>query len=130
MKFVKKTDLIVICAILLIGLGLLWYYSSVTSDNVSAEIYFDGKHVKTVELNLSEEQSFSISEVPEVVFTVYPDKTVAFTLSDCPDKICVNTGKIGNPGQIAACVPNRVYVRIVGSDGSSPDLVIKNNHGK
>ena len=32
--------------------------------------------------------------------------------SDCPDKICVNTGWLSEPGQTAVCMPNRVTVTI------------------
>lgn len=37
--------------------------------------------------------------------------------SDCPDQVCVLTGWLSRPGQIAACVPGRLLVRIV-SDGA------------
>ena len=131
MKFVKKTDITVIAVILLLGAGMFWYFGTSASDKVTAEIYYQDKRVKTISLDGKEEKSFSIQELPHIVFTVHTDKTISFTESDCPDKVCVNTGRIGKPGQIAACVPNRVYVKIVSSEQSgSPDLVIKNYHGK
>ena len=34
--------------------------------------------------------------------------------SPCPLQICVRTGTIRRAGQVAACVPNRVAVRVVG----------------
>ncbi len=34
--------------------------------------------------------------------------------SPCPLQICVRTGEIRRPGQVAACVPNRVAVRVMG----------------
>jgi len=33
--------------------------------------------------------------------------------SDCRDKICLSMGKISKPGQWAACLPNRVFVKII-----------------
>ncbi len=40
--------------------------------------------------------------------------------SDCPRRICVNTGWIKTPGQVIACVPNKVLVEI--NSGGSPFL--------
>jgi len=40
--------------------------------------------------------------------------------SPCPDKLCVHMGSVSRPGQWAACMPNRVFVRI---DGSVPHEV-------
>jgi hypothetical protein len=32
--------------------------------------------------------------------------------SDCPDKICVNSGWVQNCGQVAACLPNGVLIMV------------------
>lgn len=32
----------------------------------------------------------------------------------CPDKVCVNTGRISKKGQSIVCVPNRIVVTIEG----------------
>jgi len=34
--------------------------------------------------------------------------------SDCRDGICVTMGRISEPGEWVACLPNRVIVRVVG----------------
>ena len=36
-----------------------------------------------------------------------------FVCSDCPDQICVRSGFISQPGQMAVCLPNRVSLLIV-----------------
>ncbi|MBQ3686478.1 MAG: NusG domain II-containing protein [Treponema sp.] len=38
--------------------------------------------------------------------------TVRFLDSPCPGKTCVMTGALSEPGQWAACLPNKVFVRI------------------
>ncbi len=35
--------------------------------------------------------------------------------SPCPLQLCVQAGRIGLPGQVVACLPNRVAVRLVGT---------------
>ncbi len=37
--------------------------------------------------------------------------------ADCPDKVCENSGKISRVGERVVCLPNRVYVEIVGERG-------------
>lgn len=40
----------------------------------------------------------------------------AITQSDCPTGQCVQTGFIGSPGQISACMPNETWIEILGSE--------------
>lgn len=37
--------------------------------------------------------------------------------ADCPDKVCVHTGKIKYEGQTIVCLPNRLSVTVRGTDG-------------
>ena len=41
--------------------------------------------------------------------------------SPCPDKLCVLAGKLDKTGQWAACLPNRVFVSIEGSEDEEID---------
>ena len=36
--------------------------------------------------------------------------------ADCPDKVCVKTGKIKSPGQTVVCLPHRVVIEITGDN--------------
>jgi len=44
--------------------------------------------------------------------------------SDCPRKICVNTGWIKTPGQVIACVPNKVLVEMKSAGSTFLDAVV------
>jgi len=39
---------------------------------------------------------------------------VRFLSSPCPLQLCVRSGRVARPGAVAACLPNRVAVRILG----------------
>ncbi|MDW7711860.1 MAG: NusG domain II-containing protein [Deferrisomatales bacterium] len=43
--------------------------------------------------------------------------------SPCPDKLCVAAGPVTRPGQVVACLPNRVALRVVGADEGGVDAV-------
>jgi len=40
--------------------------------------------------------------------------------ADCPDRVCVVTGWLSRPGQLAACVPGRLLVRMVDASEGDP----------
>jgi len=51
---------------------------------------------------------------------------IRFQKSDCPDQICVHTGFISKPGQVSACIPAQVLVRITGgTPNNDVDIIIK-----
>ncbi len=51
------------------------------------------------------------------------DKSVRVIDSDCPEKICVKTGKIRNAGEFIVCVPNKVVVKIQGDRPNHFDVI-------
>jgi len=52
------------------------------------------------------------------------DGKIRFQESNCPDQVCVNTGFVHRAGEIAACVPAGVLVRIVGEyKADDPDFI-------
>ena len=126
MKFAKKMDIIIIVAIILFSITFWVLYNNIFSTKGAfAEIYCKSELVRTVDLAEGKEYSFSIPEEPYVVFTVYADGSIAFTKSDCSDKVCINTGRLYKTGQIAACLPNQIYIKIVNPDESEePDIII------
>ena len=43
--------------------------------------------------------------------------------SDCPIKICIKTGTISVSGQWIACLPHRIFIRIIGEHGKNIDTI-------
>lgn len=50
--------------------------------------------------------------------------SVRVTDADCPDRICVSTGAVSAPGEVVACVPNGVVLRVEGS-GDELDVRVR-----
>ncbi|MEA4822811.1 MAG: NusG domain II-containing protein [Clostridiaceae bacterium] len=128
-KFAKKSDIIIIAAFISVGI-LLWIFFGGLfggSNGLRAEIYYKSELIKTVDLTEGKEESFSVEGVPTVVFHLYTDGSIAFIKSDCPDQICVRSGRLRKVGQMAACLPNQLYMKIVGSapgNSDEPDMII------
>jgi hypothetical protein len=128
MKFARKTDFIIIVILVAAGIIAWAFYQGVFNrSGTAAEIYYNSERVMTVDLSQGKDESFSLKEVPGIVFHKFPDGSISFIESDCPDKVCVKTGRLHSVGQMAACLPNKVYIKIVGkgsSNTSAPDVVI------
>ncbi|NLV50650.1 MAG: NusG domain II-containing protein [Clostridiales bacterium] len=127
MKFAKKTDMLIIASIVLFCVVFWLVYRGVyAKPGKYAEIYHNSQQVKKVELQSGSEYVFSVPQSPEVVFRVYSDGSIAFLSSDCPDKVCIRAGRLSRAGQYAACLPNRLYIKIVSGDGDpgEADIII------
>lgn len=128
MKFFRKTDVKVIVALLAVSIILLSYNHFFTKDGeAKAEIYLESELVKTVSLSEHKDTTFSIEGKPAVIFHLYEDDSIAFVESDCPDKVCIHSGRLHIIGQSAACLPNGIILKIVPTDGngySENDVVI------
>jgi hypothetical protein len=119
--FYKKTDILIILLLLLAG-GAMWAIRRATlPEGVAfAQIYYNGVLVSTIDLTTGQDRAFSIPEHEDVVFRVTADGGIRFESSDCPDKICVNSGTLYLAGESAACIPNGLILKLV-SDNENPD---------
>lgn len=112
-----------IVSVLAIGFLLLFIRQcgSGPADN-NARIYAEITHNGTAyTVYLDEDKTFSLPSAPHVVFEINNGR-IAFTESDCPDRICIRTGFISLPGQMAACLPNRLVMVILGEDGNADGI--------
>ena len=44
--------------------------------------------------------------------------------ADCPDRICVGTGRVSRPGQTIVCLPAKVTVTVVGKEADDADFIV------
>ena len=76
-------------------------------DALQAEIYSDGKLVKTVALSV--DQEFTVDDKNTVTVQ---DGKIAVTWANCPDGYCVRRGFCSSGGDIV-CLPNRLVIKFV-----------------
>ena len=70
--------------------------------------------------NLNENKRIEVSEHNIVVIE---GGKVYMEWADCPDKLCINQGKIAKTGQTIICLPNKVMVTIKGEAGEYDAIV-------
>lgn len=121
MKLFKRTDFIIILAVLLAA-ALISIPKILKSDRLTAEIYVDGKLSETVDLSAVEkEYKIKPKAVPAVEITVNKGE-IYFSHAECRDKLCVKSGKLTSGGETAACLPARVVISVK-SDKTKNDVM-------
>ncbi|MGE5614698.1 MAG: NusG domain II-containing protein [Bacillota bacterium] len=125
MKLFGRADIVLIVLVAAVSAAVWLINRSIHSGKAArAEIYYYSELVETIDLGKESERSFSIPQDENVVFFLDGKGNIQFVESDCPDKVCINTGKIRVPGQYAACLPNGIVVKIVSADGEEGEADI------
>lgn len=118
-----RTWIIVISALLLLSsLSALWLWLRPAGGSV-ANIYVEGKLVRSVDLaSLTEEEIFTV-ETPSGVNTVSagPDG-IRVIDADCPDRVCVRSGLLTSSAPIV-CLPHRLVIRLSEKAPGEPDAI-------
>jgi len=113
--------------VLLIG-GIGWlgvqHWSGAQQSNpaeLSATISVDGEFYRSVPLSGDEEEIDIQSEYGHNILKKY-NGGIQMIFADCPKKISMAMGFISRPNQTIICVPNRIFVEIVGSPAPDVDM--------
>lgn len=102
---VKKADIVLIALVLLISLGLFF-------------LLVPKKTGTTVVIRVNNEEVERLSINQDTVFQLenntikIRDGSVYMETATCPDKVCINQGKISKSGQSIICLPNSVIVEV------------------
>ena len=97
-----------LAALLLAALGWMLRPQEGTGERIIATISVGDQTVRTVDLTAAGDQEFTILEETGLPITFQVrDHAIRFLSSDCPDKVCVNTGFLRNDLDVASCLPNR-----------------------
>ncbi len=118
-KDTKKGDLLLLVIGLLAVVALIGAYLNNGSargqenDPRIAVITRDGNKIAELDLNeITEPRQFTLDDGIHVKI-VAENGSIRFVEADCPDKICVKTGTLTEPGQQAICMPSKTIVKIL-----------------
>ena len=111
-------DLILILALIAVGILVFFVITLTRSEGQTVLVTVNGERV--AEYSLTDEGEYSINGGTNVL--VISEGKAYLKEASCPDKLCVNLGKISMSGERIVCLPNKVMVEILG-DG---DVIIAN----
>ena len=122
----KRDIILVLSMVIIAAAAFLIINFAVKKDGSYAVIKVDGNVIKTLDLNSGETTIEVNGYQGGVNKVVINDGKVSMTEADCPDELCVKTGKISRVGETIVCLPQRVVVEIKGSqDDDSIDSVVR-----
>ena len=108
-RLFKVSDAAVFLVLLL--LALIFFILKSNNKGEAVEIWVEGKMYQSLPLD----KPFELELECDV--TIKGDgESAYFVSSDCPDKVCINTGKLSEEGEWAACLPNETVIKITGSE--------------
>ncbi len=111
---IKKADIILIAAALMIGIIGLIIYSVTRTKGLSVNLYQDGKIVKTFSLDKDAEFDYESDLGKNTI--VIKDGKASCIWADCPDKLCVKMSDIENDGETIICLPHKLVIEVTDSD--------------
>ncbi len=108
---------------LLLGVLILMFFLTKPADEKSsfATLYLDGEVFSVFELDKDCVYPVSSLEVEIEVL----DGKIRFLSSDCKDKICVKTGFIERPNEVAVCLPKKLVLKITEKGSDEIDVVLR-----
>lgn len=121
-KLITKNDILLIVAIVLI-IVISFVFKNISNENLTAEIYFDGKITDTVNLSAKEEKKIVTGENGKTIIEA-KDGKIYFSSSCCKDKVCVRSGELKKNGDFASCLPEKVIVKVIGEKKEQIDAIV------
>ncbi len=120
----KYGDFLVILAIVLIAVLFAVSFYQSNADEKIAIVSQNNVVLDRIELNkISERYVINYyGEYPGIIEV--NNGKIRFLKADCPDQVCVNTGWIDKPGQIAVCLPAGVIIKIEGVQ-TDIDIIVR-----
>ena len=119
---IKKGDIITAAVILAVCLALfLGLY--IFNPNNGNYVQITQKGTVTATLPLDRDSVYDVETGGKITNTVeIKDEAVSVTYASCPDQICANHSSISKTGESIICLPNKVVVSVLDSDGMEKEI--------
>ncbi len=108
-RFLTPADAAIVVSLLALAAALLLLPGKETG---KAEVIKDGELLYGIDL--SDVKESYILEPDDGVKILVGHGEISFADSDCPNRLCVNTGKLTRAGDTAVCLPHKILIRITG----------------
>ena len=109
----KYLGSVIISIIIIICLAWIFFRDKNTVSGNTAEIRVDNEVVQT--LDLSKNTKITVQGKNNITLVIIIDNNSVYVeSSECPDKICVNKGRISKEYETIVCLPARTIIEVKG----------------
>lgn len=114
---VRKTDIWLLAVILSVAVIMTVVIQiGIKKPGETAVVTVDGKVVKELPLSRDTKEIEIEGYQGGINRIVVSEGWVYMSYADCPDELCVHTGRIRNTGETIVCLPHRVVIEIKGGE--------------
>ena len=118
----KHKDIFLLIIIIIVIIILFIVNNIVNREEIDiAEIYINNKLYKSISIDLDED--IIINNDNNYNHIKIHNGGVEMIESSCSDKICVKSGHIKKVSDRIVCMPNKVVIKIKGTDTSKEDVI-------
>lgn len=110
-KLIKKRDAVIILIILIIGIMSFTAYKLFSEEGRAAVVSVDGNIIEILSLTDSVKTDITVNGIDGVLIDIKNGR-IKIKSSECPDKICVNTGYISKVDERIVCLPKKLIIEI------------------
>lgn len=114
-------DLILAGAVLAAALAVYALVNVLGRDGQTVVVTVDGTVIAEKPITVND--AVEIKDADGYNRVVIDNREVYMESADCPDKVCVKTGRISRAGETIICLPHKVVVEIKG--GEDADAVVQ-----
>ncbi|PIQ95389.1 MAG: hypothetical protein COV67_14975 [Nitrospinae bacterium CG11_big_fil_rev_8_21_14_0_20_56_8] len=122
MSLLTRADKILIGLLVLINFALFSRWDAGTTAGAWVVIESSGKEIHRY--SLGENRTVSVPGPLGITEVQIENRRARIIHSPCKNKVCIKSGYLEHADRLAACIPNRVVVRIVGNRGRDVDAVV------
>ena len=116
--FMKPLDIIICLSVTFVAV-LIWILPYFTGDNAKTALVTVGDRKYYISLFENREYIYENNDYKLTVCV--KDGSVYISETDCPDKVCMHSGKISRRGEVIICSPSEISVKITA--GGDYDVV-------
>ena len=113
-SFFTKSDLILMAAIVIIGLGISIFLAAGSHQGNKVEITKGGKLWGTY--SLDGEHKITIRDGKELNVVKISGGKVTMESANCKNQVCVHHSPVSRTGESIVCLPHKIVVSIKGED--------------
>lgn len=110
---IKKADIILAAALIIIGLAMSYFFSSGSSSGQELLVSCGGERFGSY--SLLEDREIVIERNDHINKITIKNGIVSMSFSDCRGQDCVQQASISKTGESIVCLPNQVVLEITGN---------------
>lgn len=127
---INKYDIALILTIIAVNILILIYgsFNTIEKGEKIAYVYSDNKLVGEYTLTDDYTTEFKVESPSGNGYNIVHIQNGKIWIHEatCPDKICLNQGKISRDGEIIVCLPNKMMIQIKDNTSTDElDIIVK-----